>query len=274
MLKRWPNIAVNKVMVGTLMKDGRFLFWDALKGDVYSVTKDSWHPIIEVSNLVTEAVRQQPIRRKVNLIIIMFTVFIVLQCMYLNLQRSVSINDLSFDFDNKKTWSCFPSPSGKRWSSVQPASIYYSQPDYKAAAQIESEVGTAVRQSISIWRGRSCEFRDDVSDRLVGILEELEDIKLNGRKPNIGYFTSISSLIKDREIFGFPLHFAYTNVKDILGKLEKTEIHKSRHPQVEFAVSVRVFPYESKLMSVWVFICSLSPITSSPPIDYSFLAKS
>jgi len=38
------------------MKDKRILLWDALKGDVYSVTNDTWYPIIEVSNLVTTSV--------------------------------------------------------------------------------------------------------------------------------------------------------------------------------------------------------------------------
>jgi len=184
---------------------------------------------------------------------------------YLNLQKNVSMNDLSFDVNNTKHWSCFPSPSEKSLlpSSIQDSSIKYSPPDYKLSAQLESEIGKAVRESLSLWRGSKCNFRNDVSDRLMGILEELEDIKLNGRKPNIGYFTSISTLTKNREIFGFPLHFPFTNMGDIVSEIEKTEIHKSKHPLVEFAVSVRVFPYESKVMSIWVFICSLSPVLTN-----------
>ena len=46
----------NKVLVGTQMKDTKFLLWDALNGDVYSVKNDTWYPIIEVSNLVTSSV--------------------------------------------------------------------------------------------------------------------------------------------------------------------------------------------------------------------------
>jgi len=188
----------------------------------------------------------------------------------MNLQKSVSVNDLSFDVDNENNWSCFASSSGKSWSSIQVSSLQYSPPDYKLSGQLESELGKAVREAIFHWRGRKCIFRDDVSDRLVGILEELEDIQLNGTRPNVGYFTSISSLTKNREIFGFPLHFAYTNMGDILNRVENTEIHKSKHPQVEFAVSVRVFPYECNVMSVWVFLCSLSPVFTTTEVSKEY----
>ncbi len=179
------------------------------------------------------------------------------------------MNELSFDIHNTKKWSCFPSQAEKLFlPSTQSSSIDFHPPDYKLAAQLESEIRNSLQESLSVWRGTPCSFRDDISNRLTGILEELEDIKLNGRDPKIGYFTSISSsLTKNREMFGFPLHFPFTNIQDILHHVEKTEIHTSKHPQVEFAISVRVFPYESKVMSVWVFICTLSPLMNSTLIE-------
>jgi coiled-coil and C2 domain-containing protein 2A len=49
---------VQKALVGTEMKDKRFLLWDALKGNVYSVKNDTWYPIVEISNLVTSSVSE------------------------------------------------------------------------------------------------------------------------------------------------------------------------------------------------------------------------
>ena len=38
-----------------------------------------------------------------------------------------------------------------------------------------------------------------------------------------------------------------------------TNIGVSKHPDVEFAVTVKVFPYECGKLSVSVFTCTLSP---------------
>ena len=37
-------------------------------------------------------------------------------------------------------------------------------------------------------------------------------------------------------------------------QIKLTEIHNNRNPNVEFSLSVRVFPYAGGVMSVWVYI--------------------
>ncbi len=107
-------------------------------------------------------------------------------------------------------------------------------------------------------------FNSDISSRLRHFLDELEENKRNGtpQKNSDEYLSSLSSCTSRRgkyNIFGFPLHFAFSNVKEILDRVEMTGIHQSKHPEAEFAAAVKIFAYECGVFSVWVFLCILSP---------------
>ena len=93
------------------------------------------------------------------------------------------------------------------------------------------------------------------------MLEKLEQARMGGQPVAPEDFTLPESITKSRTVFGLPLHFPFTNMQCVLDKLESTEIHRNRNPQVEFALGVRVFPYPGGVVSVWTFVCSLVPIT-------------
>lgn len=99
-------------------------------------------------------------------------------------------------------------------------------------------------------------FRTDLVPKLVSILEKEEKCKLNARD-QAAVSMDMSSTTKD--IFGLSLHFAYTNIEDVLVAVKATELHANRNPNVEFSIAVRVFAYPGGIMSVWVFICSITP---------------
>ena len=89
----------------------------------------------------------------------------------------------------------------------------------------------------------------------------MEENKSSGtpQKQSNEYTMSLSSVCRGQSLFGFPLHFGFSNVDEILEQIKMTSIHQSRHPDVEFAAAVKVFPYECGVLSVWVFICALCP---------------
>ena len=97
------------------------------------------------------------------------------------------------------------------------------------------------------WRRTTTTFRHD--SKLASILERKEQAKLSGKELN-----SISSDASSQSrAFGFALNFSFTCIEDIVEKIKSTEIHNNR-PNVEFSLSVRVFPYAGGIMSVWVYI--------------------
>ena len=59
------------------------------------------------------------------------------------------------------------------------------------------------------------------------------------------------------QICGFPLHFAYTDMEEILESFHATGAYLNREPGVEFALQVHVEPYPDTVMSVWVYLATM-----------------
>ncbi len=172
---------------------------------------------------------------------------------------------LDFDFNDKRKWKSFHNqysrPKLVLINPVQDSILEYSVPNPILAKELEIDILDKIKISIRSWRRTSCTFNSDVGNRLRQILEEMEEHKLNGtmHASSSDYRTSLSTACRGKVVFGFPLHFGFMNVQEIVDDVEMTGIHECKHPNGEFALAVKVFPYECCLMSVWVFVCHLTP---------------
>lgn len=62
------------------------------------------------------------------------------------------------------------------------------------------------------------------------------------------------------QIYGFPLNMPYLNSKLIISRIKATAIHVNDDPTVEFGLGVEVYAYPNNVLSVWVFLASISRI--------------
>lgn len=58
---------------------------------------------------------------------------------------------------------------------------------------------------------------------------------------------------------GFPLHSGFVDVDHLVQMVKATGIHEARHPEVQFALAVQVFAYPHNVLSVWVYVASITP---------------
>lgn len=58
---------------------------------------------------------------------------------------------------------------------------------------------------------------------------------------------------------GFPLHSGFVDVDSVVQMVKATGIHEARHPEVQFALAVQAFAYPNNVLSVWVYIASITP---------------
>ena len=172
---------------------------------------------------------------------------------------------MSFDLNNTSNWKHFyNNVTNPKTSSLYPAQdlvLQYSDTTTTKSCELEINLLKEIKTSIRGWRRQPSSFNNDVGNRLRQFLDDLEDNKRNGtpQKRSEEYLVSMNRILRGKNVFGFPLHFGFSNVEEILNRIEMTEIHQSKHPDVEFAVAVKIFPYECGLLSVWVFLCTLSP---------------
>ena len=183
---------------------------------------------------------------------------------YGNLQKEGSPHLINLDLQDNKYWDSFfesSCPDAKPPPSIQETILYYSEPDDNLAAELELDIMEKVKTSIRSWRRIPSSFNNEISHRLRIIISDLEERKFNGLPPpsSSEYYAPLEGLHRGKNIFGFPIHTEFTGTSDILEEVKCTAIHESKHPDVEFSVAVRVFPYASNTFSVWIFLCTLVP---------------
>ena len=61
----------------------------------------------------------------------------------------------------------------------------------------------------------------------------------------------------NRDIYGFPLNMPFVSVEQIWEEVRNTEIHNILSEDIEFVLSVGIFPYPNYVLSVWVYIAVL-----------------
>jgi coiled-coil and C2 domain-containing protein 2A len=171
---------------------------------------------------------------------------------------------MSFDLNDKSCWKPFysrrfPPPSSTK-SSVQGSELVYRAPDINSSYELQVRLTQSLKESFRRWRRISTCFNGDVGNRLDAILEHLESDKLHGISsfPQ-KYKMMLESATKGRRTFGLDFHFPFTTMNDVVSSVEAAGIHMCRHPDVEFALGARVFPYCNDLHSIRVFLISIFP---------------
>jgi hypothetical protein len=89
-------------------------------------------------------------------------------------------------------------------------------------------------------------FLDDLEKQTV---EGLEKVEL---PPEVQEITTVYRMD------GFPLNFPYTDLPTMSNLVYNTNLHTIPNPKVEFILSVRCIGYPSKMISVWVYLATLS----------------
>jgi len=182
-----------------------------------------------------------------------------------NVQSVTKPSQTDLNLRNRKSWIPFYSnwypPPVKTLPSVQESNLNYIKPDEQFAYELQEKLIDTLKLSIRTWRRGSTSIRVDVSNKLRTILDILELSKYEGKSVSqMDAMKRINARSKGRKVFGFPMHFTNVNIPYIIEKVRETSIHAVKHPDTEFALASRVFPYHSNIASIWIFICYLSPL--------------
>lgn len=209
------------------------MLWDAMTGCAYP-QDDEYGPLRKIFYLVST------------------------DNVHANLQPDKPPHMLDFDVSNRRMWaSLYGGKSKIDMTSVQDKALHYTPPDTTFARQLQIEVCESVQNSIRGWRQVPTSFRTDISAKIGGILDKLEQEKLNGNSSSYSEVVLPESITRARTVFGFALHPPFTGVESLIERIKTTDIHRNRNPCAEYAVAARAFAYPGGVISLWVFVCTL-----------------
>lgn len=165
--------------------------------------------------------------------------------------------------------------------------IKYEDPDERHATSLVGKFESQLEQQIVQHRSmgehggvqHSTKFNRVIGDRLGELLEELEKLTMCRRRTGLESVFPLRSQAmppvtreaverrmheiesdfrmlgrKRRSVFGVPINQPYTDFRHIWEAVRDTRILELGGDEAEYALKVRVFPYASGVLSVWVFI--------------------
>ena len=144
---------------------------------------------------------------------------------------------MSFNLNCPKFWRPFYSESFPLnfLPSVQEHTLLYAEPNIELADEIQDEITFALKNKIRSQRKKMTSFVTDtiIQARLLVLLTQLESARLD-RVDQIGCIIgdcidSLQILLRRRKMYGYPMHFIYTRVEDIVSTVSATEVGLAKH---------------------------------------------
>jgi coiled-coil and C2 domain-containing protein 2A len=141
----------------------------------------------------------------------------------------------------------------------------YTPPDVSFAEELKEELFRAIRDDLRASRSRfMTRINNSISGRLASLLPALEHARIErimSDDVDVGmeHLTHISTLVRDYDVFGFPVNVPFTDLHGVLTAVKQTGIHALEEPSAQFAVAVHVAAYPGGVYSVWVYLAALVP---------------
>ena len=180
-----------------------------------------------------------------------------------NVQLEKQPSTMNFNFDDPNSWNAmFKGERIASLPSIQPENLKFTNYKVSAVRELERELLSTLTNRIEKWRGRFVtKWNRAIGRTFETILPSLES-RLAGEKllSNDLVTGELKKLQSLYQIRGFPLNMAFTDVEAVVEAVFNTDIHSNIDPKTEFAISVYCHPYVEGVISVWVYVASLSKI--------------
>ncbi|KAL0871585.1 hypothetical protein ABMA27_004117 [Loxostege sticticalis] len=179
---------------------------------------------------------------------------------WLNVQNTQDCAGVSFDFTKSSNW--LPVFNRTIFVMKQPlvneASLYSAPADVTAfretlEAKIKAKVQKWRPQLKTIWN-RYC------SSLLREVLPHWEYWTFNPSEPRPGFSQKLKQMMVTYRMFGFPLNMSFARTSSVVSAVKASALHASDDPNAEFALAVEVYAYPNNVLSVWVFLATISRI--------------
>ncbi|XP_045710345.1 protein CC2D2B [Phyllostomus hastatus] len=178
---------------------------------------------------------------------------------WFNIQQNNTPMAVYFDYSKESFWKQLlpKNVQGTQAQSIQPEEIIYSDTNKSVVDDLKNRIERTLKCKIMEWRPKQpTRWNRQCTSVVRQILPRLE----------LGTGSFVSSeeesefdrLLQFYWIAGFPIQMPYTDIQSIVDAVYQTGIHSSEFPHTEFALAVYIHPYPNNILSVWVYLASLT----------------
>ncbi|KAM8780292.1 protein CC2D2B [Rhynchonycteris naso] len=178
---------------------------------------------------------------------------------WFNIQQNNTPMAVYFDYSKESFWKQLLPKNfqGTQTQSIQPEEIIYIDTNKSMVDDLRTRIERTLKCKIMEWRPKQpTRWNRQCTSILRQILPKLE--LGTGRSVSSEEDCEFKSLQQFYWIAGFPIQMPYTDVQSVIDAVYQTGIHSSEFPQTEFALAVYIHPYPNNILSVWIYLASLT----------------
>jgi len=206
-----------------------------------------------------------------------------------NIQKNTDPSLCEYDLENKKHWKPFFNKSNRnRYLADESDGILtiqgkllYPQGEALNLAYLEDDIKNFISRKFADERiNHYTRWNHSCSDILRETMRELETLKRETCCPPVSSFKNLpfkgegkptktsdifdeltqnlNEVVRGKKIYGFPINTTFTNLDALWEEVKNTGMHEIVGSNVEFVMSVFVFAYPCNVISVWIYMMSLT----------------
>ena len=176
-----------------------------------------------------------------------------------NIQPYEQPSRLSYDLSNTSQWrpffgKSFPNPG---LGSVQPESLYYIPTETSYVQRLQDRIERVLKERMKEWRPRLItRWNRHCVASFRQLLKKLEENR--GQKVQQEHSGELKNVLGSYKMCGFPINQPFSHIDPLVEAVFATGVHKQETSDVEFALAVHIHPYPNLVLSVWIYIASLT----------------
>ncbi|KAM6346296.1 coiled-coil and C2 domain-containing protein 2A isoform 2-T2 [Podargus strigoides] len=178
---------------------------------------------------------------------------------WFNMQEYDSPARINFDISKPKLWKSFFSRSlpYPGLCSVQPEELVYQRSDKAAVVELQGRIEKILKDKIMEWRSRHLtRWNRYCTSTLRNFLPLLEQNQ--GKDVEDDHQAELQKQLGDYRVSGFPIHMPFSEVRPLIEAVHSTGVHTIDVSNVEFALAVYIHAYPQNVLSVWIYVASLT----------------
>ncbi|KAK7488454.1 hypothetical protein BaRGS_00020239, partial [Batillaria attramentaria] len=166
---------------------------------------------------------------------------------------------MNFNVNDTAAWRPFfsrsyPSPG---LGTIQPEALIYHPSDKGYVLDLQEKIEQLLKNKIMEWRSRFItRWNRHCTQIMRRLLPKLEE--------NCGHAIEQQDLgeleesFKSYKVSGFPINVPFVDLNTIVEAVYSTGVHSQETSNIEFALAVYVHGYSNSVLSIWVYVASLT----------------